>query len=34
VLIPPAAFPALIGFMVWSIIVSILMYRRTDAVGA
>lgn len=29
VLIPPASFPALIGFMVWSIIVSILMYRRS-----
>ena len=31
-LIPPASFPALIGFVIWSIIVSILMYRRTDAV--
>jgi hypothetical protein len=29
VLIPPASFPALIGFMIWSIIVSILMYQRS-----
>ena len=29
VLIPPASFPALIGFVVWSIIVSILMYQRS-----
>jgi hypothetical protein len=28
-LIPPASFPGLIGFVIWSIIVSILMYRRT-----
>jgi hypothetical protein len=28
-LIPPAAFPGLIGFVIWSIVVSILMYRRT-----
>ena len=32
-LIPPASFPALIGFVIWSIIVSILMYLRTDAVA-
>ena len=31
VLIPPAGFPALLGFVIWSIIVSILMYRRTGA---
>jgi hypothetical protein len=29
VLIPPASFPALLGFAIWSVIVSILMYRRT-----
>jgi hypothetical protein len=28
-LIPPASFPALLGFAIWSVIVSILMYRRT-----
>jgi hypothetical protein len=28
-LIPPASFPALIGFAIWSVIVSILIYRRT-----
>lgn len=27
-LIPPASFPSLIGFAIWSLIVSILMYRR------
>jgi hypothetical protein len=31
VLIPPIGFPALLGFVIWSIIVSILMYRRTGA---
>jgi hypothetical protein len=29
VLIPPASFPALLGFAIWSVIVSIMMYRRT-----
>jgi len=29
VLVPPAAFPALLGFAIWSVIVSILIYRRT-----
>ena len=33
VLIPPASFPALLAFLIWSIIVSILMYLRTDAVA-
>ena len=28
-LVPPASFPALIGFVIWSAIVSILIYRRT-----
>jgi hypothetical protein len=28
-LIPPASFPALLAFVVWSLIVSILMYLRT-----
>jgi hypothetical protein len=28
-LIPPASFPALLGFAIWSVIVSILIYRRT-----
>jgi hypothetical protein len=28
-LIPPASFPALLGFVIWSVIVSILIYRRT-----
>ena len=28
-LIPPASFPALLGFAVWSVIVSIMVYRRT-----
>jgi hypothetical protein len=31
VLIPPASFPALLAFAIWSIIVSILMYVRTGA---
>jgi hypothetical protein len=30
-LIPPASFPALLGFVIWSIVVSILMYLRTGA---
>jgi hypothetical protein len=29
VLIPPASFPALLVFAIWSVIVSILIYRRT-----
>ena len=29
VLIPPIGFPALLGFVIWSIVVSILMYQRT-----
>jgi hypothetical protein len=34
-IIPPASFPALLGFLIWSIIVSILMYLRGDGpVGA
>ncbi|HEY8304308.1 MAG TPA: hypothetical protein VIG42_06945 [Solirubrobacteraceae bacterium] len=34
-LVPPASFPALIGFVIWSIVVSILMYRRAgESVGA
>ena len=28
VLIPPAGFPALLVFVMWSIVVSILMYMR------
>ena len=28
-IIPPASFPALLGFVIWSVIVSILIYRRT-----
>ncbi len=28
-LVPPASFPALLGFAIWSAIVSILIYRRT-----
>jgi hypothetical protein len=28
-LVPPAAFPSLLGFAIWSAIVSILIYRRT-----
>jgi hypothetical protein len=31
VLIPPIGFPALLGFVIWSIVVSILMYLRTGA---
>ncbi|HEY3865199.1 MAG TPA: hypothetical protein VGL54_03835 [Solirubrobacteraceae bacterium] len=31
VLIPPIGFPALIGFVLWSLIVSILMYQRDGA---
>ncbi|MFI4993413.1 MAG: hypothetical protein ACHQCH_07345 [Solirubrobacterales bacterium] len=35
VLIPPASFPALLAFLIWSIIVSILMYLRSGgSVGA
>ncbi len=35
VLIPPASFPALLAFLIWSIVVAILMYLRSgDAVGA
>jgi hypothetical protein len=30
-IIPPASFPALLGFVIWSIVVSILMYQRTGA---
>ncbi|HEV3319103.1 MAG TPA: hypothetical protein VG053_05120 [Solirubrobacteraceae bacterium] len=30
-LVPPASFPALLGFLIWSVIVSILMYQRTGA---
>jgi hypothetical protein len=29
VLIPPASFPALLAFLIWSVIVSILMYLRS-----
>jgi hypothetical protein len=29
VLVPPASFPALLVFAIWSVIVSILIYRRT-----
>jgi hypothetical protein len=28
-LIPPSSFPALIGFVLWSAIVAVLMYRRS-----
>jgi hypothetical protein len=28
-IIPPASFPALIGFVLWSIVVSVLMYMRS-----
>jgi hypothetical protein len=28
-LIPPSSFPALLGFAIWSVVVSILIYRRT-----
>jgi hypothetical protein len=31
VLIPPASFPALFAFVIWSIIVSVLMYRRSGS---
>jgi hypothetical protein len=34
VLIPPASFPALLAFAIWSIIVSILIYMRTGAPDA
>lgn len=30
-IIPPTSFPALLGFVIWSVIVSILMYQRTGA---
>jgi hypothetical protein len=30
-IIPPASFPALLGFVIWSLVVSILMYLRTGA---
>ena len=30
-LVPPASFPSLLGFAVWSVIVSILIYMRTGA---
>jgi len=33
VLIPPASFPALFAFVIWSIVVSILMYARSGSVG-
>ena len=34
-IIPPASFPALLGFLIWSIVVSILMYLRGGgSVGA
>src|SRR4029077_7777736 len=29
-IVPPASFPALLGFVIWSIVVSVLMYRRTS----
>jgi hypothetical protein len=28
-IVPPASFPALLGFAIWTLVVSILMYRRT-----
>ncbi|HEV2981598.1 MAG TPA: hypothetical protein VGX51_09215 [Solirubrobacteraceae bacterium] len=28
-LIPPASFPSLLGFAIWSVIVSVLVYKRT-----
>lgn len=28
-LVPPASFPSLLGFAIWSVIVSIVIYRRT-----
>ena len=33
-LIPPTSFPALFAFVIWSIIVSVLMYRRSGSVDA
>ncbi len=33
-LIPPTSFPALFAFVIWSIIVSVLMYRRGGSVDA
>jgi hypothetical protein len=30
-IVPPASFPALLAFLVWSVLVSILMYMRTGA---
>jgi hypothetical protein len=30
-IVPPASFPSLIGFLIWSIVVSILMYMRLGA---
>jgi hypothetical protein len=34
-IVPPASFPALLGFLIWSIVVSILMYLRGGgSVGA
>jgi hypothetical protein len=30
-IIPPISFPSLFGFLIWSLIVSILMYRRSGA---
>jgi len=30
-IIPPASFPALLGFVIWSVIVSILIYVRTGS---
>jgi hypothetical protein len=34
-LIPPTSFPALFAFLIWSVIVSVLMYLRSDgSVGA
>lgn len=33
-IIPPVSFPALLAFLVWSIVVSILMYRRLGSPAA
>jgi hypothetical protein len=33
-LVPPASFPALLGFAIWSVVVSILIYRRTGPADA
>lgn len=33
-LIPPASFPALIGFVIWSVVVSILIYVRIGRLGS